>query len=313
MDTSPLASMGYFLGINNVDSDVRLMPKPVTTPHGVKHVYPLSQAWNVDIDNTYGLSTRAGYNPVPLISGNDIHSLWSIDSNWPNFYVDGTVLYEFMDDYSKRVLRTGLTPNAFMSYAPWGNLRKIYMTNDSFIGYYKNGTVYDIVDPQMQYKAPLPAGHEIVYFYGRLYVACDEVLYISDAMCDHYDIRYGYRNFSNHIDLLAAIDDGIYVADGSITWFLEGLDPQESMNRFKVLDVGAVPYSDIIVNGQDFKDDDGVDFAVWASPTGMMKGGPKGDVKNLTIETFSPPSAARGFSIVRNDNIGTVHYVLSLQ
>jgi len=311
MDSNLLASIGYFSGINNVDADVRKAPRPVETPHGVKHVYPLSEAVNVDIDNTFGISTRQGYGPV-LVSGLDIHSMWSNGDDWPCFYVDETVLYRLMQDGSTVTMAAGLTPGQRMSYAPWGNVKKIYMTNGFYIGYFQNDVMNLIKNPGIQYKAPLPPGHEVVYFFGRLYVAHKNTLYISDAMCDHYDVRYGKRVFAHNIDMIAPIDDGIYVADGKITWFIEGLNPQESMTRFKVLDVGAIPYTNVIINGQDLREDDGVDYAMWLTPTGICLGGPKGAVKNLTIDSYFPPSAVEGRAIVRN-NEQTIHYVVSLR
>ena len=310
MDSNLLASIGYFTGINNVDPDVRIGAKPVNTPHGVKHAYPLSEALNVDIDNTYGLSTRQGYGQK-LVSGTDVHSFWSNGDDWPCFYVDGETLFKLHKDYTTTTMVSGLKPFSRMSYAPWGNVKKIYMTNETYIGYYHNSIMNDIVDPNIQFKAPLPPGQKVAYFFGRLYVAKNNTLYISDSMCDHYDTRYGFRVFANRIDLLVAIDDGLYVSDGTITWFLEGLDPQESMRRFKVLDVGALPNTEVIINGQDMKEEDGIDYAMWLAPTGVILGGPKGAVKNLTIDSYYPPGAAIGRAIIRNVE-NTTHYVASI-
>lgn len=311
MDQNLLASIGHFSGINNVDPDVRLVGVPGNTPQGVKTIYPLGEALNVDIDNTYGLSTRDGHGTLQC-SGSDTHSLWSNGDGWPCFYVDGSGLYRLMEDFSKLSLLSGLSLSSRMSYAPWGNLKKIYMTNGSYIGYYQNEQMNALVNPSLQFKQVLPPGQKIAYHSGRLYVAASNSLYIADAMCDHYDTRYGIRLFANRIDMLIAVNDGLYIADGKITWFLEGLNPQETMHRYKVLDSGVIPYSEVIINGQDLKDNDGVNYAMWLAPTGVCLGGPGGKVKNLTGDSYQPPAATMGSPVIRDKN-GTVHYVISIQ
>ena len=152
-----IASLGYFSGINNVDDPVRLPPVPVKIgTGGYKAAYPLVWARNVDIDNTYALSSRDGSKLI--IPGNDVHSAWN-DGTFKDgicLFVDGTSLFIFNFDKTVTELVTGLINGARMSYASVND--RIYMTNGSFIGYYNKMEIWPLVAPDMNYKAVLPAG-----------------------------------------------------------------------------------------------------------------------------------------------------------
>jgi hypothetical protein len=304
------ASIGYFSGINNVDDSMRLPPTPVKIgTGGYKAAYPLTQAVNVDIDNTYALSSRDG--STIKVAGTDAHSGWAKDRL--AFFVDGTSLYLLNEDYSITQLLSGLTLGARMSYWPVND--RVYMTNGSFIGYYTPITINSIVNPNKTYKAPLPAGKFIAYLKGVLFVAKGKVLYISDALCDHYDVRTGFRVFENDITMLRPVDEGIYVSDGR-TWFLVEKrafadDPAE-FKKEPVLDNDAIPYTDVNINGKDLAEGTEGTFAMWCSQDGICIGDNKGVViiKNKDTYYFTP--RAIGAAAVRSVN-GITHYLTVLE
>ena len=306
----PLVSMGFFSGLNNVDDPVRLVPIPVKIgAGGYKAAYPLVEAVNLDIDNTYALSSRNGSDLK--VSGADIHSFWAKDDI--GFFVDGVNLYLINSDYSITQLLSGLTNGARMSYFPVND--RIYMTNGSYIGYYKALTTNLLVNPNMNYKQPLPAGQIIAYFKGVLYVAKGRVLYQSDALCDHYDTRTGFRVFANDITMVRPVDDGIYVADGE-TWFLiekrAFADEPPEFRKDPVFEQGAIPFTDVSIDGNYLGEGMEGTLAMWTSPAGICLGDNKGVVKVITQNKYAMSPCGIGAGIIRNIN-GQVHYLVTLE
>jgi hypothetical protein len=314
----PIASLGFFSGLNNVDDPMRLPPIPVKIGMGgYKAAYPLVQAVNVDIDNTYGLSSRNG--STKKLSCTDSHSGWA--NGRLGFFVDGTALYvldgtageEPDGDYSITQLLTGLAPGARMSYFPVND--RVYMTNGSYIGYYSNLSMHSLADPGKEYKVPLPAGKFIAYRKGVLYVAKGKVLYKSDALCDHYDVRTGFSVLENDITMLRPVDDGIYVSDGK-TWFLVEKrafadDPAE-LKKEPVLDNDAIPYTDVNINGKDLAEGTEGTFAMWCSQDGICIGDNKGTVVIKNKDTYYFTPRAIGAAAVRSVN-GITHYLTVLE
>lgn len=58
MDAARVQTLEKFLGINNVDSATRIKPEILDREY---HLYQLTQASNVDIDNSYAIVSRKGY------------------------------------------------------------------------------------------------------------------------------------------------------------------------------------------------------------------------------------------------------------
>ena len=295
-----LFSLSRFSGMNNVEKSFRM---PVTRDAHYNVLSDVSIIENLDIDNSMALSSRAGSDLK--LAGTTFHSLWS-DEDILCLFVDGTALYRLTPQYT--AVSIGEVGSARMSYAPWND--KVYMTNESYIGYYKNDSLTAVADPGVTYKLPLPAGKFIAYYRGRLYVAKGNVLYISDALSDHYDVRNGFKTFANNITMLIAVDKGLYIADGK-TWFLPGAEPDE-FQKDKVSDADAIPYTAVSIDGE--KLGGGVDgnFAIWTATDGICLGDNGGKVKNLTQSRFAMSSHGIGGAVVRTVN-GKSHYIVTLE
>ncbi len=301
MDNSLLATFGHFTGFNNVDKSFRL---PIVADRSGKIFSDMDTLENLDIDNQFALTTRAGSDLK--LAGTDVHSMWS-DNNICLF-VDGGSLYELSKSYTSTSLLSGLTAGHLMSYALWND--KVYLTNGHYIGYYKSNSVTALADPGVTYKLPLPSGQRIAYYKGRLYVAKGEVLYISDALCDHYDIRTGFRVFENDITMLIAVDKGLYVADGK-TWWVPGAEPEE-FQKIMVSDTDAIPYTDRLVSGILVGDGIEGNVAIWTSTEGVCLGDNSGTVKNLSRIRYAMSSHGAGGAAIRESG-GQVHYITTLQ
>ena len=297
-DITQHQTMTRFMGIDNVNDPIRLVP--VVVNH--EYIYSLVQASNLEIDDTYGLSSRSGYDDVLL--GSDIHSL-SDDAS--GFFVDGGILKKLNTDYSVVSLRSGLTLGARMSYTSFND--RIYYTNGYEIGYVQLDIDYPLVDPILEFKLSLSAGQLIEYYRGRLYVARDNILYISDPLCDYFDIRQGYKQFTSKITLLRAVDEGLYVGDSKI-WWVKGSSPEE-FERIEVYSHRAIPYTDIRTNGQDVSDGIKGNIAIWTGENGICMGDNSGTVINLTKSRYTFTPSGQGAGFIRSNN-NVCHYINSL-
>jgi hypothetical protein len=300
MDANTQKSVEKFSGINNVDPSYRLFPMSVDRRR--EDIFPLKEAMNVDIDNTRAIKSRPGYDKV--LTGSDIHSLWSDDKTC--LFVDGTVLYQMDDVYTKTAIKTGLTASARMSYVPVND--RIYYTNNFQIGYLKEGADNILSDPAREFKSPLPAGCFIEYFMGCLFVAVGNILYISDPLCDYFDIRTGYRIFTNDIVMLRAVDNGLYVADDKV-WFIKGKG-NDDFSREEVESEMVIPFTDVRTSGESMGYGVAGDVVVWTSQKGICVGDSSGVVKNITEDRYIMAEHGRGAAFIRE--ISNVRHYINL-
>lgn len=183
----------------------------------------------------------------------------------------------------------------------------LYFTraNDAVLAHYASypvGTIDVVLGPQSLGRElrtmglePMPAGHAAALVGGRLVVAVDNMLVISDAL------NYGLTNlaksfvmYPSRIDLLAptslgAAADGVFLAAGSKTYFLAGDSIASSVNRL-AYGHGAVPGAPAYVNGDTF----GVQglppqpLPVWLATNGSpCVGLPSGQVLALTAGRYA--------------------------
>lgn len=299
MDVTVHQSVDKFSGVDNVSNATRL--NPIVADQ--KYVYPLREANNVIIDNTFSLASRTGYTSV--LTGSDIHSMWS--DNTACFFVDGSTLKQMDAIYGLKTIQTGLSEGARMSFARFNT--RYYFTNGYEIGYAYDNAGYSLPDPAREFKMPLPAGQLIEYFMGCLYVAKDNVLYISDPLCDYYDVRNGYRIFNKYITMLRAVDGGLYISDDKV-WFIKGL-ANEDFQRDEAYPSPAIMYTDVSVNGK-FLDDTIVGkVAIWTSENGICFGDANGTVLNLTDYRYTFTARGRGTGFIREkENVR--HYINTL-
>lgn len=308
MDNKLLFYFKAFSGINNINPSFRL-PVNVQERDSIGPVADLAVIENMDIGNQYELSIRPGY--VLKVSGSDIHSLWS--DGKIALFVDGAKLYALSDDYSITELKSDLLPNSTMRYVEVND--RIYMTNKSFIGYYKDYAVANLASTSIAYKLPLPAGQCIAFFQGRLYIGSGSVLYIGDALSDHYDVRSGFRAFSEDITMICPVEKGIYISADK-TYFISRIpvarsDEPDEFRREVVLDSVAIPDTHAIVNGPELKDGMSGDCAIWTSGDGICIGDGNGKVTQITHDRYNMPKYVAGSACMRNIS-GVNHYIVTL-
>lgn len=86
--------------------------------------------------------------------------------------------------------------------------------------------------------APLP-GQCVAHYKGRLWVASGAVVWFTSARSPHWLFpAEGYFQFESPVVALAVTEDGLYVATASRTYFLQGANPADMVQRV-VASVGA--------------------------------------------------------------------------
>jgi hypothetical protein len=217
--------------------------------------------------------------------------------------VDSNALYQLHTNYTSTSLYSPIVGR--VSYARFND--RIYFSDGAYIGHFKNGAVSAIQDPNMTYKAPLPAGKLMVHG-AKLHVAKGKVLYIGDALSDCYDTRTGFRVFNDDIQMMISLKKGFYISDKK-TWWVSGIIPEEYVLD-DVFDVPAIPGTEVQINGSAF-DKDG-DYAMWVTSEGICLGDSSGKALNLTKGRYSLNSHGLGAAMVRNVN-NVTHFIASLE
>lgn len=289
----PAFEVNHFSGIDNVSKSVRAEYE-TDTKH---YIFPLEVAVNVLIDDKRAIESRKGFSLE--VSGTDIHSLWADEKNC--FFCDGTSLYELTPDFDTILIRQGLT-RARMVYVPVND--KVYYSNGFEMGYIRNHQSYTIEDPQISFKSPLFPGRFMDYHKGRLYIAVQNILYVSDPLAEYFDIRSGWMIFNSNIRMVRAVERGIYVADEK-TWFIN-LDDEPVMR--KASDETAVEYTDVSVIGAfGFNEK----IAIWTSPKGICVGRNDGVVENITERKYLLTEKNEGCAFISESN-NVKHYINTL-
>ena len=312
MSATLYASLGYFTGLDNVTDPVRLATEVIQTPEGHKAAYPLVEAMNVDIDNSFAISSRSRL--TELFTGANLHSFWANRKETLCYFMDGSALYRLNSDCASGVKLVELSSNSRVSFAEFND--RVYLTNGVDIGYVKADTFNRIPEQTLEYKQPLPAGNFIGVFDSRLYVAVGTILFIGDVLADCYDTRYGFRVFDSDIRMLVSVDKGLYVSDKRM-WFLHIGQPSEvdpiGLHRLPADSAPAIPYTGIQIDGGDIGETglEGI-VGVWASESGICVGDNSGKVTSITGGKYVMSESSEGSAVMRDVN-GVKHYLVTLR
>jgi hypothetical protein len=281
------------LGINNRSNSEDL----ILPDYKNEYSYELEVGENININNAYTPSMRGG---VSLLKTVPTYSMWATQDENKAFCVQNDCLCKLFPDLTTYALASGFPNSSKVSYVEINDT--VYLTNYLNIGYIRDDTYEDIPAITQTFKIKMPAGQCIEYYWGRLYVARDNVLWFSDALrFNRLDLRKNFKVLPDEIDLVAAADDGLYVAAGGITYFLEGTNPHKFVLR-PVAPYGAYRGQKIVVpgekilNGQITKP-----LSVWSSTEGICIGMPSGQLRNITISNYIMPDGNTFACFFRED------------
>ncbi|MEO5333032.1 MAG: hypothetical protein H7839_13515 [Magnetococcus sp. YQC-5] len=158
--------------------------------------------------------------------------------------------------------------------------------------------VFNQVDPlKSQYFEPVPPGHIIRFYRGRVYIAVDNLVFYSEPTPNlHHFSDENVFQFDSKILMIEPVADGIYIADGE-TFFLSGTDPEE-MSIIKVGQTKIIPGSSIVIDAKYLGVDkiQGAVAAWFAEKEGLIVGlsNMNGDLLKLTSSQFAVPEGNEG-------------------
>jgi hypothetical protein len=160
--------------------------------------------------------------------------------------------------------------------------------------------------PQLrtQFMSKLPAGSDVAYSQGRLFVASDNVVYYSQPL------RYGLYNntsdfllFPTPVKLIWGAFDGLYVATETETYFVVGAGTDAQEQKL-VLPTGAIP-------GTKARMPDKVG-EMWMTPKGVVRAYAGGQIDNISYDKVSIGEYKSGAAIIREDD-GLRRFVSSVK
>jgi hypothetical protein len=162
---------------------------------------------------------------------------------------------------------------------------------------------------------PAPAGTIVEIHDGVAYVVDGSVAWASDQYnLERFRRAARFVQLPGMINLFAAVTDGVFAATDDGTWFLSGPDLATAT---KVLSYGAVPGTAVKFDGEQLLAEDERTGAsnpavMWMSPDGVIMGTSGGQVKNLTENRYSLPTAQRGAALFRVAR-GYASYIASMR
>lgn len=154
------------------------------------------------------------------------------------------------------------------------------------------GDGVDLQSPlDTQFLQAPPPGHLIACYRGRLYVGVDQWLFPSEPYgYELFDLR-GYLPFDSRLSLVAPVDDGLYVATQTQTWFLAGRGPDEFEAILKApygAVLGSLAYAPASLVKQ-AQNQGEAQVAFWLTPQGVCLGLNGGQLINLTQQYAIDP------------------------
>jgi hypothetical protein len=158
-----------------------------------------------------------------------------------------------------------------------------------------------------------PAGSALALYRGRIYIAYGAHLFATSALSyEHCDMR-DYRAIDgNEIQLLAAVDAGLFVSTRHAVYFLSGASFADNAISRKY-DSPAIPGSvasgdaGVITGNAQLA---GQAAVVFATTRGIVLGLPDGSLLDFTSDTYQLPAATRGAALLRSGK--AQQYLVSL-
>ncbi len=156
---------------------------------------------------------------------------------------------------------------------------------------------------ETQFGMEPPPGRLLEYHNGRIYIANGSVLWCTQPL------RYGltkpamdFFQFPDVIDVLKAVDSGIYVCSGDKTYYIEGIDTA-NLGQDVILPYGGVYDTGIRIPNHD--------AVAWFSHRGIVMGGEGGRVTNIMDDRVAVGQYKRG-SMFWREHRGVRQFVADL-
>jgi hypothetical protein len=247
---------------------------------------------NVDITNKNGIKTRVGYS---VVNTDSTHSGWSDGKR--GFVVKDNVLCT-----SAGQAITTLSNAMFCNFCSCGDY--IAFSNGTDIGFIDSSN-QAIAPPNSttQHKISVPAGQQLTYTNGRLYIARENLILCSDAFnpMQSDERLYVVAVMDDRVTMLEAIDAGLCVGTTSEVILFQGSDAASGFEQKTLADYGVIENTACEASPETL----GVYFS---TPQGVCFVDQAGSFKNLTYQTFRPAFGNIGAGFLKKSN-GMVHYL----
>lgn len=292
------------LGINNRLDPIRHQYNPDT---GVGF---LSEAVNCDIDDSGMISRRLGQEEI---SSNSFITAFCDKGDCfvvQNRDTDSAIM-QVGTDFSLTGVRSGLTLGAKMAFCQVG--KKTYYSNGFQNGVIENGISdfwpseehFGAETERKFYSAPL--GTHLTYFDGRMLVAKDNVIWISERYeVGKFRMKKNLFQMGTNITMIKAVLGGLWVSDQEKTGFvpIKGGDIAQAP-FIKKASASAHEWSECIELIDLSKSSLQVSglSAVWSSDEGLCVGSEDGQIHIVTENNLIYSSGACGATVADGINI----------
>ena len=256
---------------------------------------------NIDINDDDRIQRAVG---IDSVQPGDFHSFWTTVDGSYGFIIQSGTIYRVDwngSSVSLTSLKTDLSIGSPMVYTETDE--RVFMTNGFWIGYYENGTIYDIAAPGQEFKEKLPAGHLIEFFNNQLYVAVDRIIFFSDSVAwSRTDYLKNYIPLLGRVRMIQAVDGGLFVSDDKEISFLAGETGLELKYNFK-LDVPVFTGGFKKVAGKMIGSDTPPEgnVVVMLTSKGIFLGGPGGMFSDMTGGKYIPTEMHDVNGLIRVD------------
>ncbi len=262
------------------------------------------QPWGIPVPATPVVYTSAGAMPA----GTYLVAVTSIDAAGRESGASGLATATIAKGTTGSLVVTGLpSARSIRVYASTPNGATLFLAAERSAG----TTAVTIANAELGTGAPLatrdicppPAGHIIREHAGRIYIAADRVLWVTEPYApDWVNAISGFIMQAAPITVVEPVETGLWVVSDQ-TYFFRG-DGPENFDVRPRLPYGAVPGTGTKVP---YTSD-----VVWYSNRGLVLASGDGQVNNLQEQNVAPHAGTAGATLVREHD-GLRQAVVSVQ
>lgn len=229
-------------------------------------------------------------------------------------------LYRLHEDFTTLTLLRADVGDNPMSYCDVAGTGIVYYSNGAVIGYVRDGQNYVMPSTTVRDRINTPPMYPIEYFGNRLWGFVGDVLIKTDPdqlfLFNRVNMEGGFYQRKGQGTLLKAVQDGLYIADGS-HWFIANAGREAESIRFicdydaitgmvtqNPVDVETITTEGTLSSGKGH---------LWVTEKGIRYGLAGGISGNFTRKRISIPASVRGACLHRNDDDGFNQFIAVLR
>jgi hypothetical protein len=269
----------------------------------------LAEAVNVNVGDTGDISVRPGQE---IVSAGTFHSLFC--DNGDCFVIQDrtsdAALYKIGTDLSLTGVRSGLMKGARISY--WQDGDKTYYSSAHQNGFIEGGISYPWpANPHTGVETvraffPAPLGKHICIFQGRMWIASENVIWISEPFAyGKFDMARRFFQFQSNVTMVKPVQAGVWVSTETETMFVRAADKFDDIKLEQKSAYPAHEYSECVGLLDLSKTDLQIpgQSAIWSSDDGLIVGSSDGSLVVITRNKLVYPKGTQGATVANCFNI----------